>query len=81
MSSKKGPIMGGDCSEDSNTENGGYPNDCKRIFEGSFDPEIKRKTLKSSNNDKDPNSRSMSGRKKVSHCFLKLKILIIFGCF
>jgi len=65
-SSKKGPILGGDCSEDSNTENGGYPNDCKRRFEGSFDPKIKIKTLESSNNDEDPNSRSMSARKNVS---------------
>jgi len=62
---KKGPFRGGDCSEDSNNENG-YPNDLKRRSENSFDPEIKRET---SNNDEDSNSRSMSGRKKVNYSF------------
>ena len=70
---KKGPNRGGDCSEDSNNENGSYPNDGKRRFEISFDPDIKRETLESSNNDEDSNSRSMSGRKKVKPCFLLKK--------
>jgi hypothetical protein len=66
-SSKKWPMRSGDCSEDSTNENGNCANDGKRRFENSFDQDIKRETVESSNNDDDSNSRSMSGRKKVNH--------------